>query len=188
MKQMSYNFSTPVGIAGGLYDLTGYVCDSYNNGAEDGALKHGMGVVVTDTPGVAQLPTEASTILNFEGVLLNGLITEHNLDGDVVVKKGHTVGVIKQGRVWARLAESAVPAYGKAVLLITKGKNAGLFTSADDDDEKANAIAINAKFLTEKGSGNIAVVEVYPTMVVPSSVASADAGNDNGAEGSGSES
>lgn len=169
MKQTSYNFSTPVGIAGGLYDLTGYVCDSYNNGAEDGALKHGMGVVVKDTAGVAHLPEAGSTILNFEGVLINGLITEHNLDGDIVVKKGHTVGVIKQGRVWARIAETSAPAYGKAVLLITKGDKAGLFTTADDEDEKANAIAVNAKFLTEKGSGNIAAVELYPTVVVPSS-------------------
>lgn len=193
MKQTSYNFGTPVGIAGGLYDLTKYISDSFNNGEDDGVLKHGMGVVTGEKPGVAALPSEGSTIYSFEGVLMNGHITEHTMDGEVTVKNGQTVGVLKQGRIWARVTEDALPAYGKAVLLVITGENAGLFTSADDEDEAANTIAVNAKFLTEKGTDNVAVVEVYPTMVVPSSAAAAvavaaDAGDDNGTEGSGSES
>lgn len=173
MKQTRYNFSTPVGVAGGLYDLTSYVCDSFNNGEADGVLKHGMGIVTGSEAGVAALPSESSTILNFEGVLLNGLITEHNMDGDVTVKKGQTVGILKQGRIWACTTEDAVPAYNKAVFLVIKGDNAGLFTTSDDEDEKANTIAINAKFITEKGSGNLAAIELYPTMVVPASTAAA---------------
>lgn len=29
MKQLNYNFAPDLGVAGGLYDLTGYVCDSF---------------------------------------------------------------------------------------------------------------------------------------------------------------
>ena len=165
MKQMNYGFSTPVGIAGGLYDLTGYVCDSFNNGENDGVLKHGMGVVTGDKAGIAALPKDDSTLANFEGILLNGLITEHTMDGDVTVKEGQTVGILRQGRVWVRTTEEALPADKKAVLLVVKGDNAGLFTTSDDEGERGNTIAINAKFLSEKGSGNIAAVELYPTMV-----------------------
>lgn len=179
MKQMNYGFSTPVGHAGGLYDLTGYVCDSFNNGEKDGVLKHGMGVVTGDKAGVAALPKEGSTIKTFEGVLVNGLTTEHTMDGKVSVREGQTVGILKQGRIWARVTEDAVPAYNKPVLLIVKGKNAGLFTTSDDTENTGNTIAVNAKFLTEKGTSlswdneegkektvNIAAAEFYPTVIV----------------------
>lgn len=166
MKQMNYGFSTPVGIAGGLYDLTGYVCDSFNNSEADGVLKHGMGVITGEKAGVAALPKEGATLKNFEGILVNGLTTEHTMDGDVTVKNGQTVGILKQGRIWARTTEEAVPANNKPVFLVYKGDNAGLFTTADDVENKDNAFAVNAKFLTEKGSGNIAAVELYPTVVV----------------------
>ena len=169
MKQINYGFSTPVGIAGGLYDLTGYVCDSFNNGEKDGVLKHGMGVVTGEKAGVAALPKEGATIKTFEGILVNGLVTEHTMDGDVTVKEGQTVGILKQGRIWARTTEEAAPAYNKAVLLVIKGKDAGLFTTSDDGDNTGNTIAVNAKFITEKGSGNIAAVELYPTVVATNS-------------------
>lgn len=169
MKQMNYGFSTPVGIAGGLYDLSGYVCDSFSNGEDSDVLKHGMGIVKGSKPGIAALPAAGSTISDFEGVLLNGVTTEHSIEGGVTVKNGQTLGIIRQGRVWVRTTEDAVPAYGKAVLLVKSGDNAGLFTTAEDTDESANTMAINAKFLTEKGSGNIAAVELYPTVVVPGS-------------------
>ena len=171
MKQLNYNFAPDLGVAGGLYDLTGYVCDSFCNAEKDGVLKHGMGIVTGTEAGTAALPTKDSTISNFEGILVNGLTTEHGMDGSVVVREGTTVGVLKQGRIWARVAEDAVPANGKAVYLIIKGSNAGLFTTADDDTDAANAIAINAKYLGGKGSSDVAPVELYPTMVVPSSVA-----------------
>lgn len=171
MKQLNYNFAPDLGIAGGLYDLTGYVCDSFCNAEKDGVLKHGMGIVTGSAAGIAALPTKDSTISNFEGILVNGLTTEHSMDGSVVVKEGTTVGVLKQGRIWARVAADAVPANGKAVYFIIKGDNAGLFTTSDDDTNASNAIAINAKFIGGKGSSDVAPVELYPTMVVPSSVA-----------------
>lgn len=166
MKQLDYNFAPDIGIAGGLYDLSGYVCDSFCNSAKDGALKHGMGVVGGEKAGTAALPAESSKIADFEGILVNGLTTEHSMDGSVVVKEGVTVGVLKQGRIWARVAADSVPAKGKAALLITKGDNAGLFTTSDDDTDAANAIAVNARFIGGKGSSDVAPVELYPTMVV----------------------
>lgn len=173
MKQMNYNFSTPVGHAGGLFDLSHYVCDSFNNEAADGAIKHGMGVVTGSKPGTAVLPTEASTIANFEGIVVNGLVTEHNMDGDVVVKNGVTIGILKQGRIWGLVTEDSVPASNKPVYFVIKGEDAGKFATEDDDDNKANSIAINAKFLTEKGTGNIAVIELYPTVVFPATAPAA---------------
>lgn len=167
MKQTSYNFSTPVGHAGGLYDLSHYVCDSFNNEAKDGAMKHGMGAVTGSASGTAALPSESSTIANFEGIVLNGLITEHDMNGDVIVKNGDTIGIIKQGRVWGLVTENSIPAYNKPVFFVIKGDDAGKFATEDDEDNKANSIAINAKFLSEKGTGDIAAIELYPTVVFP---------------------
>lgn len=183
MKQMKYNFSTPVGHAGGLYDLSHYVCDSFNNEAKDGAMKHGMGVVTGSKPGTAVLPSEGSTIVNFEGIVVNGLVTEHNMNGDVVLKCGDTIGIIKQGRIWGLVTEESIPASNKPVYFVIKGEDAGKFATEDDEDNKANSIAINAKFLTEKGTGNIAVIELYPTVVFPTATAPAEDGNTDSDEG-----
>lgn len=50
--QTSYNYTTPKGVAGGLYDLAPYQVDSRVNGeATPGVLKFGMGVVQGTTPG-----------------------------------------------------------------------------------------------------------------------------------------
>lgn len=195
MSQTKYRFTPNTGIAGGLYDLTSYVNDSYNNSEKDGVLKHGMGVVTGDEPKTAALPTEGKTLLDFEGIVVNGLVTEHGLDGVVSIKNGQTVGILKQGRIWARIAETAEPERNKPVYLIVKGEQAGLFTTSDDEEESANAIAINAKFLTEKGikystaeaenaTANIAAVELYPTPIVaaPSAAAAAVSNDENGGE------
>lgn len=171
MKQFNYNFSTPVGVAGGLYDLSQYVCDSYNNEAADDAIKHGMGAVTGSTAGKVALPVKTSTIADFEGIVINGLVTEHNMNGDVIVKNGDTVGIIKQGRVWGLVTEESIPARNKPVYFVTKGDDAGKFTTADDEDNKDNRIAINAKFLSDKGTGNIAVIELYPTVIFPAATA-----------------
>ena len=164
--QTNYNYAPDLGVAGGLYDLTDHVVDTYNNEADDGDLKFGMGVVLGTGAGKAAKPTSSATINDFEGVLLNGGITEHDMSGDVRVLKGKTLGVLKQGRIWARVAADAVPAYGKPVLLVVNGTDAGLFTTTDDEDNAANIIAVNAKFLGVKGTGDIAPVEIYPTVVV----------------------
>ena len=49
--QTVYRFSTPIGQAGGIYDLAPYEVNSFMNESADGALKFGMGVVQGATPG-----------------------------------------------------------------------------------------------------------------------------------------
>ena len=170
----NYSFAPDLGVAGGLYDMTEHVVDTYNNEANDGDLKFGMGVVLGTGKGKAAKPTSSATINDFEGVLLNGGTTEHTMDGDVRILNGNTLGVLKQGRIWARIAEDAEPAYGKPVLLVVNGTDAGLFTTADDEDNASNVIAINAKFLGGKGTGDVAPVEIYPTVIVAPTVAAAE--------------
>lgn len=170
--QTNYSYMPGIGVAGGFYDLTDRIVDTYNNEADDGDLKFGMGVVLGTGAGQAALPTSSATISDFEGVLINGGITEHTTDGEVRILKGKTLGVLKQGRIWARVTGGSVPAYGKPVLLVTSGVSAGCFTTADDDDNASNVIAVNAKFLCGKGAGNIAPVEIYPTVIVAPSAES----------------
>ena len=171
--QTNYSFSPDLGVPGGLYDLTDHVVDTYNNEADDGDLKFGMGVVLGTGAGKAALPTSSATINDFEGVLLNGGITEHTMGGEVCVLKGKTLGVLKQGRIWARVTEDSVPVYGKPALLVVNGTDTGCFTTDDDEDNAANVIAVNAKFLGGKGTGDVAPVEVYPTVIVAPAAAAA---------------
>ena len=172
--QTNYSFTPDLGVAGGFYDLTDHVVDSYNNEAADGDLKFGMGVVLGTGAGKAALPTSSSTTADFEGILVNGGTAEHTMDGDVRVLNGKTLGVLKQGRIWARVTEDSVPAYGKPALLVISGADVGCFTTDDDVDNTSNVIAVNAKFLRGKGTGDVAPVEVYPMYVVAPAAAPAN--------------
>ena len=166
MKQTTYDFATPNGIPGGLYDLTGYVCDSYCVGANDDVLKFGMGVA-RGSDGKAVAVTSETTAI--EGILLNGLITEHEMNGDVVVRKGKTVGLIKQGRVWGRLTAAAVAAYGTPVYVVIADvgstSEVGCFTDYAHKTADQTVLAVNAKFIGAKGTEGAAPIEIYPGVV-----------------------
>lgn len=162
MKQTKYDFATPNGLPGGLVDLTGYVCDSYTVEAENGVLKFGTAVTTGTAAEKVTALAPGATIAQVEGILLNGLITEHTMDGDVRVLKGKTVGVIKQGRVWARCAEKADPKYGDAVYISLTAGEIGYVTTADAKED--GAIKINAKFLGGKGTEGAAPIELYPNV------------------------
>ena len=160
--QTSYNFATPKGVAGGLYDLSPYAVDSRRNEADDGVLKFGMGVVVGTTAG-NQVKVPAATSDKFEGVALNGFSSELDMDGKLTLKKGATVGVLRKGRVWARIKAGVTVAYGNDVYLIANGANAGLFTNAEEKNGESTVISIKitgAKFVGVKGTGDVAPVEL----------------------------
>ena len=149
-----YNNRTPAGVAGGLYDLTDHAVDSFRIDAADGKVKFGMGVVAGTTPGTdVTIPTAASTLDKFLGVVMNGGSNEMDMNGVIVVRKSSTQSVMRHGRVGARRAAEAEPAYGDQVHLITSGDDAGCFGTT-------GGIAINARFITTAQNG-IAAIELY---------------------------
>ena len=149
-----YNNRSPAGVAGGLYDLTDHAVDSFRIDAADGKVKFGMGVVMGTTPGTdVTVPADASTLDKFVGIVMNGGANEMDVKGVIVVRNSSTQSVMRHGRVWARLAAEAEPAYGDQVRLITSGADAGCFSTT-------GGIAINARFITTAQNG-IAAIELY---------------------------
>lgn len=156
--QTSYNFATPIGVAGGLYDLSDYKIDTRINADATRKLQFGMGVVRGDKPGVnVVLPTAESTAAAFDGLALNGFHTQQNMEGELKLLPKQSVGVLRSGRAWARIKTGISPAYGDALYLIKSGEDAGCFTNAAD----ASAVEIHGAFIGGKGSGNVAPVELY---------------------------
>ena len=158
--QTSYSFQTPRGVAGALVDISPKSIDSrVNSETVVDKMLFGMGVVVGDNPGVdVHVPTAANAAGDFEGVLLTGYTQQMTMAGDVHVYPKQTVGVLRWGRAWARVADGVTPAYNDPLYLIITGPEAGLFTN--DSGSGAN-LAINGRFYGELGSGNIAPVEIH---------------------------
>ena len=158
--QTTYDFRTPKGVAGALVDISPKSIDSrVNSETVVDKMLFGMGVVVGATPGVdVHVPTTASEAGDFEGVLLNGYTQQMTMNGDVHVYPKQTVGVLRWGRAWARVADGVEPVYNDPLYLIINGAEAGLFTN--DDDGGAN-LAINGRFYGGLGNGNIAPVEIH---------------------------
>lgn len=156
--QTRYGFHTPKGGAGGIVDLAPYAIDTLLNEEENGVMKHGMGVVQGSTPGTnAKIPTAEATAAQFEGIVVNNRTTELDFDGNISIKKGSALGVMRYGRIYGRLAKNATPAYGDAVYLITSGDDAGLFTNSADGN-----LAIKARFLgTVDTTCAIAQIELF---------------------------
>lgn len=155
--QTRYGFSTPKGGAGGIVDLAPYAIDTLLNEEENGVMKHGMGVVQGSVPGTnAKKPADGATAAQFEGIVVNNRTTELDMDGNLHIKKGAALGVMRYGRIYGRLAPNVTPAYGEAVHLITSGDDAGLFTNANE------GIAIKARFLgTVDATCAIAEIELF---------------------------
>lgn len=160
MAQMNYGYSTPIGEAGGIIDLAPYAIDSFTNEEETGKLKFGVGVVQGTAPGKqVKLPESDSTAGKFEGVVVNRRTTEYDLEGKIHIRKNATVGVMRYGRIYVRIAPDAAPAYGDPVWLMVKGENAGLFDKANTD---TNGVQVKGRFLGSADTGRgIAPVELF---------------------------
>ena len=157
--QTKYGYFTVKGDAGGIYDLAPYTIDSFINEAATGKLKPGMAVVTGTKAGLqVKLPTAAGN--TFEGVVTNRRTTEHGIEGEVTLRNKATVGVMRQGRIWALLADGIKPAYNGAAYVVATGDEAGCFTTASSGN-----IAINARFLSADEDG-IALVELLGQDVV----------------------
>lgn len=156
MVQTNYGYNTPIGQAGGLYDLAPVAIDSFLNEAADGAMKFGMGVVMGTDVGVGvKVPTADSAAVDFEGIVVNRRTIENAIDGGPVLKNKCTVGVLRYGRIYGILADGAAPTYGDPVYMVKSGEDAGCFT-----DSSSSTIAIKGRFLSGDHDG-IAIIELF---------------------------
>ena len=149
--QTVYSFSTPIGQAGGIYDLAPYEVDAFCNESENGVMKFGMGVVAGTNAGNG-VKVGAG---DFEGIVTNRRTTENAILGGVVLNKGCTVGVMRYGRIYGLLAADEEPAYGDAVYLVTTGDDAGCFSKTATDNT-----AVAGRFLGGAHDG-IALIELF---------------------------
>ena len=75
------------GTAGGFYDLSEHAVVSRLNGQADTALKPGMGVVQGDKPGSnVKIPATGATLDQFEGIVINDVNREMNMDGELLIQ------------------------------------------------------------------------------------------------------
>ena len=165
--QTRYGYSTPIGAAGGIVDLAPYAIDSFLNEEENGILKFGVGVVQGSKPGAnIALPPEDATADVFEGIATNNRTTEYDMDGKLAIRKGATVGVMRYGRIYGRVASEVQPEYGDPVYLIADGDEAGYFTNVAASTEEGSTdpatVAIKARFLGGVDvNAQIAVIELF---------------------------
>lgn len=165
--QTRYGYSSPIGAAGGIVDLAPYAIDAFLNEEDTGKMQFGMGVVTGSKKGTGiKLPVKASTAANFEGVTTNRRTTEYDVEGDLKLRKAATIGVMRYGRIYARVAAGVKPGYGDSLYLITEGDEAGCFTNAAASTESGSAdkatIAIKGRFLGGVDtSAQIAAVELF---------------------------
>lgn len=156
--QTRYGFSTPIGSAGGIIDIAPYAIDTFLNDAENGTMKFGMGVVEGSVPGKSiTVPTAGATADKFEGVTVNNRTTEYDIDGALSLHKNVSVGVMRYGRIYVRVAKDAQPTYGDAMYLIVDGDEAGYFTS-----DAGSNIAVKGRFMSSVDStSGVAMAEIF---------------------------
>lgn len=116
--QMNYGEPSR-GMPGLLYDRANYDAVTRRNGAEDGKLFFGCGVVQGTEPGKdIALPATGATADKFEGVVMYSANTEMDDDGAVLLRKGQILDVCQSGKLWVQLVDSVEPAYGQPVYLV----------------------------------------------------------------------
>ena len=163
--QTSYKYDTLYGAPGGIVDLAPHEIDTFANEENNGVLKFGMGVVSgTAAADQCKLPGGSSTAATFLGVVTNNRTTELGLDGQLYVRKGAAVGVMRYGRIYARIDTGLTIAYGdKLYMCIASGKYS-LFTNSS-----SNSIEIQGRFLNFVDATNeVAEIELFnQAQVVP---------------------
>ena len=156
--QTSYTQATPRGAAGGLFDLSAHAINTRINAESGLTMKFGLGVVQGSAPGSdIKIPATGATAAKFEGITVNGYTNEVNSEGAVFISPGAAIGVLQYGKIWARIKSGDAPAYGDKLYLIITGTNAGLFTKTSGGD----TIEVPGRFIGEKGTGDIAPVELF---------------------------
>jgi hypothetical protein len=128
--QLNYDYSTPKGVAGGIFDISFTDVVTRQNQENDGVLKFGMAVAVGTNAGTdVKVPVSGTTAAQIEGVAVCAANTEQDMDGHVHVTKGHAVSIMKRGKIWGRLADETAPTYGATAYVSIDGETAGSFTA-----------------------------------------------------------
>lgn len=162
--QKRYGYQTAMGAAGGIVDIAPYAIDTFLNEEDTGKLVFGMGVVQGENAGHGiAIPTADATVAKFEGITVNGRTTEYDMEGKLALRNGASVGVMRYGRIYARVADGVTVAYGDAAHLIIEGENAGLFTKTASSASGSKTVAIKGRFMSgvDATGSNIAVVELF---------------------------
>ena len=165
--QRNYSFFPKTGAPGRIVDLAPYAVDAFINGEDTGVMELGMGVVLkTGAEKTILKPGSTGAGTVFAGIVVNGGTEEHGLENENYVRNTKALGVMRYGRIYARVKTGLTIANGDPVYLITEGDNAGLFTNVATDNT-----AVAGRFLSaadEKGRGvtssdavAVAVVELF---------------------------
>ena len=156
--QLSYGYHIPVGVPGGIMDISPYRIDSRANGeTEPGALKFGMGAMQGDTPGVDVLrPVAGDTADTFEGIVMTSFTQEQTMFGELQLMPQQVVNVMRWGVAWVRVASGVSPQYGDALHLVANGPEAGMFTTS-----RTGSLPIKGRFVGGLGTGPVAPVELF---------------------------
>lgn len=117
--------------------------------SEDDDFEELMEELMSQTDGRVRVPVVRSIQ---ESAAHTRIIVQH-IDRKLYVLNNQTVGVMRRGRVWVRLATGAAPAYGDALHMIVEGDEAGCFA-------KEGGIAIPGRFIGAASNG-VAPVELY---------------------------
>jgi hypothetical protein len=157
--QLSYSYQTPKGVAGGLFDISPYRIDSRVNGETcAGKMMFGMGAVQGDNPGVnALVPDAGNPGAQFEGIVMTGFTNQMDAAGKVRIFPLQTIGILRWGTAWGRVADGVTPVCGDPAYLIADGSEAGYFTNDGGDDN----LAVNGRFIGGLGTGGVAPIELY---------------------------
>lgn len=157
--QLSYNFGTPFGAAGGIVDLAPYEIDTYLNEEATGVMGFGMAAAQGTTAGTfVKLPAASTAVI--EGITVNNRSTEYDLDGNLRIINKAAIGVMRYGRVYGKLATNVTPAFGDAVYVVYSGDDKGCFTTSS-----SSTIAINARFVSGASNG-VAMIELQQPNIV----------------------
>lgn len=155
--QTTYRFSPQIGAAGGIVDLAPYAIDSFTNEENDGMMEFGVGVVGGTAASQIKLPASTNAAGDFQGVTVNNRTTELDLVGNLGIRKGATVGVMRYGRIYVRLATGAEPQYGDPLYMVKSASEFGYFTNSSD-----GTIPVKGRFLGgSDATANIAPVELF---------------------------
>lgn len=128
--QLNYDYRTPKGVAGGLYDISFSKVETRTNEENDGVLKYGMAVAVGTVPGTnVKVPATGTTAEKIEGIAIKAANTEQDMKGKLNVVNNASISVLKKGSVWGRTAEGAAPTYKGKAYVVIDGEYAGCFTS-----------------------------------------------------------
>ena len=116
-------------------------------------MKFGMAVAVGTSAGkTVKVPVVGTTAEQIEGIAIALPNTEQDMNGKVTVKQNTSLGVMKKGNIWGRLATGVTPTYGTKAYVVVSGDDAGTFTTASE-----GTVDIGAKFGNAQDDG-IAVI------------------------------